>query len=414
MTTAMAPARRATEVEGGDEVDRLLESIDMGPSVPRDIIQMKMENEQLFAEARMHKRDHKRLLEDIKDQLTSYRSFALTAMYAKNVGKDDKGKEKIARGLSIRAAEAIKCALGCNRLAVALTPLDKWQVLVSVTFTDFLNLTTETRQEIVSRKYTGWKYVNGKKTDQREEKITEESRFNATVVKAAVSRCAREAILRSTPPGLRTEMEVLAQNAAELYMDDDTFKKIVDSFAGKGVHMTALEKHLGKRADNWSVNDRVDLMALWNGIRSGDVDPTAVGEEEDELPPQSAKAKSDAAPAPAPKSKTLDELKAQLRDRANELNAGEVVDALGEGGLKGILDRGVKQEIKDAEVLLSNIILRKKSATAAAPKAAEPEKPAGVPISEAPDGTTAAEPAQGELPLTGKPNNKKTQEWAKK
>jgi hypothetical protein len=231
-------------------------------SLPSELAIMKMENENIVALAAARPRDHKKIKADLAAQIEAYPSFARDAIYSKPVGKDQSGRMQFARGLSIRAAEAIAEAYGYCRIRCEVTPIDDTCVKVEATFSDYQRGRIWQDAGILSRFYKSRGGQMVKHPDDR---------FYGLVVKAEASRRIREVILRSVPPGLRSELMEMAEQKIDDLLDDKTIQKIVGKFAGKGVDLPQLETHVGRTLKaGWTKEDRKDLLGLWNAIESGE------------------------------------------------------------------------------------------------------------------------------------------------
>jgi hypothetical protein len=98
-----------------------------------------------------------------------------------------------------------------------------------------------------------------------------DDRFYNLVVKAEASRRIREVIVRSVPPGLRSELMEMAERKIDELLDDATIQKIVAHFASKSVTLEMLEDHVGRTLNaGWTKEDRSNLLGLWNGIKDGE------------------------------------------------------------------------------------------------------------------------------------------------
>lgn len=286
--------------------------------LPRDLAIVKIENDSMMALAAARPRDYPAVLADVRSQIETFPSFARQAMYSKPVGKDYKtGKMKYARGLSIRAAEAIRCSMGHNKIRCSVTPVDLDTVKVEATFSDFASGSIWQDETMVSRLYQTRAYPNNPSKTVRHA----EDRFNDVVIKAAKSKCVREVILRSMPPGLRSELELLVDEQLDSFLDDSTVQKLVASFAGKGVTEEMIANHIGKKMGDFNKADRATLLGVWNALEQEETTVAQAFGEDDapqtSAPPQAkpATGKTDAladelsgppeeeAPAPVPDKK---------------------------------------------------------------------------------------------------------------
>lgn len=237
--------------------------------LPRDLAVIKMENDSIMSMAAAHPRDYAVILRDLKDQLVAYRSFAENAMYSKPVGKTD-GRQTYARGLSIRAAEAIAEAYGYNRCSVEVTPLDGTTARVEASFVDYQRGRVVRRSVVVSKIFKR-KNDRGAPTGRHND-----DRFYGMVCKAEGSKLLRECILQAVPAGLKSELEICIDEQLAEFLDDKTVQNLLAKFSSKGVAKEDLESLIGKTTESFTKTDRVTLLDLWNGLESGDVDPASL------------------------------------------------------------------------------------------------------------------------------------------
>jgi len=217
-----------TEARGG-EVIPAPES-----AMPRDLALIKMENESIMMAARSAgKRNYVAIKQDIMDQLAAFPSFAKTAMYDKPVGRDGGGQMRFATGLSIRAAEAIASAYGFNRVRADVLVVDDSTVKIEASFTDYVSGRVWSDSVLCSKNYRAAGGGTKRHSDDR---------FNNVVVKAEKSKVIREVILRSVPPGLRSELEEAVDIALANALDENTVKRIITQFSGKKVTQEMLER----------------------------------------------------------------------------------------------------------------------------------------------------------------------------
>lgn len=244
----MSTDTTATDLAVSDQVAEL----------PPHLALMKMENDTIQSLAAARPRDHESIKADLTSQMVAYPSFASEAVYSKPVGRDQGGSMKYARGLSIRAAEAVAEAYGYCRVRSDVTPVDDDTVRVEATFTDFQKGRIWSSAGLLSKFYRS---RGGKMTRHADD------RFYGLVVKAEESRRIREVILRSVPPGLRSELMEMAERQIDDLLDDTTVHKIVGQFSTKGVEEEVLEKFVGRtRQAGWTKQDRRDLLGVWNAI----------------------------------------------------------------------------------------------------------------------------------------------------
>lgn len=228
-----------------------------------DVTLMKMENETIATLAAANPRNHQSIKEEMRQQMESYPSFAESLIYSVPVGKDYNGQMKYARGLSIRAAEAVAEAYGYNRVRCEVDPIDDETVKVTATFTDLQRGRVWQDVGIVSKFY---KSRNGQMQKHNDE------RFYGLVVKAEMSKRVREVILRCVSSGLRSELQAMAERYMAKVLSGDGVSKIVDSFARIGVEVETLENYIGRPVGaGWTEDDRVTLLSIYNAIKDGQV-----------------------------------------------------------------------------------------------------------------------------------------------
>lgn len=234
-------------------------------AMPRDIAMLKMENESFHAMAVARPRDFASIAAEMKKQFELFPSFAKEAIYAKPVGKDSNNKERVARNLSVRAAEAIAEAYGYCRVRTNVELIDGHPDVVRVEayFTDYQKGKVWEDAAIVSKWY---KDRNGKM-----QKIADD-RFFGVTVRAAQSKLVREVILRSVAPGLRLELFDMAERQLAKLLDDTEVDKIVSAFSNYNVTQEMIEVYLGRaKAVGWTEKDRLDLLGVFNAIKDGEV-----------------------------------------------------------------------------------------------------------------------------------------------
>lgn len=243
----------------------LMAPADAKPATDYQLI--KMENESLMMAAQVRPRNNQAVMRELLDQIEAYPSFAESVMYAKPIGADKSGRMQYARGLSIRAAEAIAAAWGYNRIEQTVEPIDDDRVRVTATFTDFQTGRIWRDSGIVSKWYRSRGGAMSRHNDDR---------FYNVVLKAELSKRVREAVMRSVPPGVRSELQNLAERMVAKLLSSETVEKIVQSFSGIGVTLVQLENLLAKpMSKGWTTEDRVTLQQVYTAIRDGE---TTVGE----------------------------------------------------------------------------------------------------------------------------------------
>lgn len=231
-------------------------------NLPAELAILKLENDTIQSLAAARPRNHESIKQEIIAQFEAYPAFAAQAIYCKPVGKDASGKMKYARGLSIRAAEAIAEAYGYNRVRVDAIVIDEDTVKIEATFTDYQKGRIWQDGGLVSRFY---------KSRYGKREAYAQDRFYDVVVKAAKSRAVREVITRSVPPGLRAELFEMAEKRTAQLLTDEKVESIIEKFAGKRITLEQLEARVGRtRKMGWTERDRLDLLGLWTGLDDGE------------------------------------------------------------------------------------------------------------------------------------------------
>lgn len=232
-------------------------------ALPRDLAIVKMENDNIMALAAAHPREPATMLADLKAQIEAYPSFAKKAMYTKPVGKDPKtGQMKFARGLSIRAAEAIAEVYKYNQCRIDVSPLGNDAARVETSFVDYQTGRVFKKSAVVSKNF---KRRNGQMARHNDD------RFYDVVCNGAGSRLLRECIVRSVSPGLRSELERCVDEQLDAFLDEATVKKILAQFANKDITQAHLEAIIGKRIDAFTRDDRATLLGMWNSLEQEEV-----------------------------------------------------------------------------------------------------------------------------------------------
>lgn len=231
--------------------------------MPRDMMLLKMENDNIMGLAAAHPRDFELIKKDIAAQLSAFPALAEDAIYTKPVGKDpETGQQKYVRGLSVRAAESLAESYGYNRIRTDVSPIDDDHVKVSATFTDFQKGRVWEDSGIVSKFFKS-KYGGMQKIP--------DDRFYNVVIKAEISRRVREVILRSVNAGLKAWFWDLAEKKIDALLDDSTVTKIVEQFKKIGATQEMLEKLLEKpKSAGWTLDDRKKLAGIWTALKDGE------------------------------------------------------------------------------------------------------------------------------------------------
>lgn len=231
--------------------------------LPPDLALIKMENESIQALAAARPRSMVTIKQELVTTLDAFPAFAEQLMYAKPCGKDpETGEQKIARGLSVRAAEALAEAYGFNRVRSEVTELPDDRVKVEATFVDFQRGRIWQDAGIVSKWF--------RRRNGQMERIADD-RFYGVVVKAEASRRIREVVNRSVNAGLKAWLWDEACKRCSKLLDDKAVNKILGHFRGLGVTQDEIERFLGVPASaGWTEQHRLDLMGAWQAIQQGE------------------------------------------------------------------------------------------------------------------------------------------------
>lgn len=255
-----------------------------------ELLQMRMENETIMAECRAVPRSLAECKAKLDDLLTTFPEFAEDAVYRRPVGADDRGQQKIAEGLSIRAAEALAEAYGYNRVRGDVTRLDANTVKVDATFTDFATGRIWQEGRLVSQ-------IATRKGDKGGGQYRiDEQRFADVVVGAAKSKAIREVILRSVSPALKAWFTARCAEIVSQLLTEDKITEIFRGFNRLGITPPIVEKLVGRPQNmGWTNEDKIALTRFYAALKNGEttVDQLleAVGEGPKTPPPSAEKPK---------------------------------------------------------------------------------------------------------------------------
>lgn len=228
----------------------------------REVTMLRVENENLFANAAIRPRNFQRIKQALLDQLEAFPELAEDSIFVKPVGGG-----KSVSGLGIRAAESLAEMYGHCRISSSVDVVDEDNVRITASFTDFANGRVWNDSGLLSRWYRG--------TDGKMKRYAED-RFINVVSKAECSKRIREVILRSISPALKAHYEHLCREKLTKILDPDKIQKILDGFKQLGVTELQVESFVGRsRSLGWVDEDRLKLAGLYSAIRSGE---TTVGE----------------------------------------------------------------------------------------------------------------------------------------
>jgi hypothetical protein len=258
-TASKAMANKAVAAENESPLESVLTATEQ-MMMRADLAQMRMENEMISAECRMHPRSMKEVRDKLSELLEEFPDFADDAIYCKPVGRDpDTNQQKHARGLSIRAAEALAEVYGYNRVRADVSKIDDFTVKIDATFTDFQSGRIWQDGGIVSKFYT---------TSRKQRVAHADDRFYNVVVKAEKSKYIREVICRSVNAALKAWFESACAKVAESRLSEEDVAKTVEGWKSRGV---SLETALGKPLSmGWTNEDRLILRGLWTAIKDGE------------------------------------------------------------------------------------------------------------------------------------------------
>jgi len=228
-----------------------------------ELLQMRMENETIMAECRAQPRDLGDCKRKLQALLAEFPEFAEDAIYRRPVGKEEgSDRQKVAEGLSIRAAEALAEAYGYNRVRGDLTRVDANTVKVDATFTDFATGRIWQDGRLVSQIAT---------TKRGEQYRINDDRFVDVVCGGAKSRAIREVIVRSVNPALKAWFENECNKITASLLTDDRVQDIIRGFSAYGVTLEQLETLLGRpQAMGWTVQDRTSALKFYNALKSNE------------------------------------------------------------------------------------------------------------------------------------------------
>jgi len=244
--------------------------------LPRELVAIRMEHEQIASMAMARPRDPVRMVQMLVARVKAYKTFAAGAMYCKPVGKDDSGHMKYARGLSVRAAEAINSIYGFTSVNRNIERIDDMNARITVTWMDYQTGCRSSISRVVGRKYT--KRGGGSA-------IHNEDRFWSVVVMAELAKIERDTILKSIDPGLKMELTAAIEEELDKYLDENTVKKLVASFSTIGVTAEQIETYIGKRAADFRTEDRKTLLGIWQALKDEETTVNEVFGGGEELEP---------------------------------------------------------------------------------------------------------------------------------
>jgi len=261
VATATKPNGRNAQDQDDSLMDQVL---DQTQRESETMQMLRMENETMMTAAKMTPRNFERIKQDLKDLVDSFPDFARQAIYEKPCGSDgDGGRQKIARGLSVRAAEAFAEIYGYNRVVADVIPIDEFTIKIIASFTDFQRMRTYHDSGIVSRRYKQSKYKGGGVG------VIPEDRFYNVTVKAEKSRYIREVVNRSVNAALKAWFFDYCDEKVAEFMDETAINKMLATFLHEfGVTEDMVENYIGRpRRMQWTRDDRVRLAGVYNALK---------------------------------------------------------------------------------------------------------------------------------------------------
>lgn len=274
-----------------------------------ELLQMRMENETIMAECRAQPRDLGECKRKLCDLLREFPEFAEDAVYRRPVGKEEgSDRQKIAEGLSIRAAEALAEAYGYNRVRGDVTRIDANTAKVDATFTDFATGRIWQDGRLVSQVAT--------KRDGSQYRINDD-RFSDIVCGAAKSRAIREVIVRSVNPALKAWFENECRKITATLLTEERMNEMVAAFDGYGINLVQLEALLGRaRSLGWTTNERVKALEMFNALKTNETTVADLLAVIEGSGPQGSSPAGEPAKSLDEVTKTLAETKAKSKSKA--------------------------------------------------------------------------------------------------
>lgn len=276
-----------------DDIQQTGLSLQVAQHLPADLMLLKIEGETMMSAARIQPRRPMVLVAQLKELIDAYPAAAEEAIYSRPVGRvfevvcDDCGiqytvarvdastqcpvcesrkhaqtkpVQKLAEGLSIRAAESIRSVMGYTRMAENTERLPDGSMKISAILTDYAAGNITSKDRVVSP---------FKKRGGKVERI-EEDRFLDVVVKAEQAKLRRDVILDSTPAIVKALFrDECEKKMAELVPDEVIEQRILPAFASYGITLPHLEKLIGREKSlGWREEDRLQLRKLLNALKN--------------------------------------------------------------------------------------------------------------------------------------------------
>lgn len=261
---------------------------------------MRIENDTLTSIARAKPRDEVAIANKLKGLIDAFPAFAEECIYAKPVGRaqmwvcdackaeteqavrwgkqenkfdcsrcgGNNGKRKglpfmkFARGLSVKAAEALLPLWGCARVSIDVEPFNQTSVKLIGRWTDLQSGVATSLPSIVSRM--------ARRKGGAVEQLDDE-RFTL-LLKAEASKVKRETINRNISPLITSMLFAICDERQKKMMTDDRIDKTVTAFAEFGFSAAEVERLVGRpRHAGWTGEDRANLSAIYTSLKSGEL-----------------------------------------------------------------------------------------------------------------------------------------------
>ncbi len=256
--------------------------MDMGALVASGEALVKLENETQMMVAIQRPRDEVAILAASIKELSTYKSCAEGAVYAKPVGREIKCpscgartnyKEqcpscgstvpmKFARGLSIRTAESLASRWDNSAWSTIILPIKGTDdVQLVATFLDYERNIRHVVPKRVSRTY---KSKFGKMV------TIPADRFADVVIPKNTSVVLRNVILRSLPAGLKADYWEAAEKILTV-TSPEVIGRMVNKFSEIGATKEMIEEQFGKTVDKLSGQDILNLRGMANAIEGGEL-----------------------------------------------------------------------------------------------------------------------------------------------
>lgn len=219
---------------------------------------IRLENTEQLSVAVQRPRDPEKIMNAALKSLDIYPAFAEKAHYLKPVGKDRDGNQKYAEGLSIRAAESLRCLWDNSAISCEVIAEDDTSVTLSCVFLDY----EKNKRDVYNKKVS--KYY---KTYEGKIVMHPPDRFADVVLPANQSKLLRETILRSLPAELKMAYSEHAKEIMRRKPQANRIKSMVDAFTVFGVKKEQIEQLKGKPLTQWTPEEIDEMQGIYNALR---------------------------------------------------------------------------------------------------------------------------------------------------